>query len=329
MPPVGDLPTYRHRHRRSKRKHLRGQYCRLAFLLVVSFLGTLAYLRLHRTLSLPPPVAHHTINTFKGVEQEQQIYEGQMSVPEASLNQFLEQARGFALARLAGQTSYHGNADQPLFLVMGNGAGDADSLTSAISLSYLLSTYSHEKLPLKAPLPSNAVYVPLIQTNRSDSHLRPENEAILAAAGIKQEQILYLSDLTDSKAQRGLGLNLARAGVLSPSKGTYLGLVDHPQLEVPWLPTDSDQGGSDPGSERQVKLLVDHHADSGRHQDALLRVFRQPEGTDAANPTGSAQSIVVDLFSEAIKGNSAVFPQNLANMAISTVLIDTDNVSTC
>lgn len=192
-----------------------------------------------------------------------------------------------------------------------------DSLTSALSLSYLLTYYPHHSLPLSSSLPSNALYVPLIQTNRSDAHLRPENVASIKAAGLSEEEhILYLSDLTE-----GLSLKLASSPQLSPEWNTYLGLVDHPQLELPWL---SDEGSS----QRSVVLLVDHHADAGKHKEAALRVFREPEGAPdgRANPTGSAQSVIVELFKKEI-GQKQTFDHHLADLAMATILIDTDNVS--
>lgn len=192
---------------------------------------------------------------------------------------------------------------------------DLDSLTSAFSLSYFLTHLPHNSLPLKHPLPQNARYAPLIQTNRTDAHLRPENIASVKAAGIDQEDILYLSDLTDA------GLSLSGSDAFSPSHGTYLALVDHPQLELPWTTGETST------SERQVIIIVDHHADSGLHSDAALRVFREPEGSQDPNPTGSAQSVIIELFQKEIAAQVHQVPRSLADLAISTILIDTDNVS--
>ncbi|PWN30381.1 hypothetical protein BDZ90DRAFT_257462 [Jaminaea rosea] len=238
------------------------------------------------------------------------------SSARGDLRAFLRNARQSALTHLKDGPSSSSN---PLVLIMGNGAGDADSLTSAISLSYLLSTYPHLSLPLSSPLPEKAIYAPLIQTNRSDAHLRPENVAILAATGIDQQDILYLSDLVDAPP-KGLDLSLAKSPNFSPEHNTFLGLVDHPQLELPWTSGSSSQAS------RRVLLLVDHHADASQHQDASLRVFRQPEGSSDPNPTGSAQSIIIELFAKEIKADPAALPQGLADLAIATVLIDTDNM---
>lgn len=259
-------------------------------------------------------------------QQPQQASASASAPPHRDLKTLLRESKQAALEHL--RDSGNGTPPQrPLVLVMGNGAGDLDSLTSAFSLAYLLELYpsSIPALPLSSPLPQDARYVPLIQTNRSDAKLRPENIAAVAAAGIPQDDILYLSDLTDPPSADGLGLSLADSPLLGPAHNTFLGLVDHPQLELPWHGTGAAQ--------RHVALIVDHHADAGKHTDASLRVFREPEGAPdgRADPTGSAQSIVVDLFREAIqasgKGETPRFDRGLADLAMATVLVDTDNVS--
>lgn len=233
--------------------------------------------------------------------------------PPAKLGEFLRESKKIALDRLSSD-DYDTNARQPIVLVMGNGAGDLDSLTSAISLSHFLTHYPHKDLPLSSPLPADARYIPLIQTNRTDAHLRPENIASTSAANLTQDDILYISDLSES-------VSLRDSPRLSPQNGVYLALVDHPQLELSWVSTASK------GSERKVVAVVDHHADAGQHTDASLRIFRLPEGVQGANPTGSAQSVIVDLFADSLKADPGKVPRALADLAISTILIDTDNVS--
>lgn len=333
MPPIG-LP-FHHRYSHLRRRFSRGLLNRAGFclLVAVSLLTTAAILNLHKSIA-PAFASQHQAPWASSPDVSRTtrpISSDAMESSRSDLSSFVHRMKEFALARLGSQEDPSSPPpSSPLVLIMGNSAGDADSLTSAISLAYFLNKFPHTSLPLSSPLPANAVYVPLIQTNRSDSHLRPENVAMLAAAGVAQEDVLYLSDLTDPVASKGLGLDLARSEKLSPSKGTLLGLVDHPQLELPWQDGDSDSHVSNGGvqaDQRKVVILVDHHADVGKHQDASLRVFRQPEGSAEPNPIGSAQSIIVDLFTEFIARNAASVPRNLSNMAISTVLIDTDNVS--
>lgn len=318
MPPVTPRSQQRRRHHRLSRC---SPALRIALVALIAIITSLCYLRLHAALSPTlrrvAPWASSSSSTSLRYSTKMASQSASSSLTRGDLKGFLRNARQSALAHLEGKNA--GGSSSPLVLIMGNGAGDADSLTSAISLSYLLTAYPHSSLRLSSPLPDKAIYAPLIQTNRSDAHLRPENVAILAATGIDQQDILYLSDLTDS-SPKGLGLDLSKSAALSPEHNTYLGLVDHPQLELPWTMSSSSS------SSRRVILVVDHHADANKHQDAQLRVFRQPEGSSDPNPTGSAQSIVIELFAKEIAKDPSALPKELADLAIATVLIDTDNM---
>lgn len=284
----------------------------LGLILIISAAATLAFLRVHQLLS--PDWYPQPSDWLSSPQSGSSVTYETMS-HQSDLNAFLRHAKQSAIAHLKGEDS------RPLVLVMGNGAGDLDSLTSAISLSYMLAHLPHSGLPLsKTSLPADAIFAPLIQTNRSDVHLRPENVAILAATGVDQRDLLLLSDLTDQRSNGGLELDLAASEQLGPQHNTFLSLVDHPQLELPWT-----QHGEAPN--RHVLFIVDHHADAGQHMNAAMRVFREPEGTKKPSPTGSAQSIVVELFSAAVAQSPNSIPQALADLAISTILIDTDNVS--
>ncbi|CAO1619581.1 unnamed protein product [Parajaminaea phylloscopi] len=337
MPPV-DLPP---RHIQYRRHRLNGRLLpfrtagRCILLCILSLLITFAVVRLHASIASPFASQQQAPWSSPSKEQPAQVPYEVMGSPPADLSSFLREGKRFAVSRLSqpqNGSSSSTTTERPLVLIMGNGAGDADSLTSAISLCYFLTFQSHANLPLASPLPSNAVYVPLVQTKRTDFHLRPENVAMTAAAGLAQEDVLYISDLTDPSSSHGLALDLARSEALSPQRGTYLGLVDHPQLELPWQVDESQQasGSTDSheqwGRAREVIILIDHHADAGKHKDARLRVFRQPEGTAESDPVGSAQSIVVNLFAEDLARDAAKTPKSLADLAISTVLIDTDNM---
>ncbi|CAO1630511.1 unnamed protein product [Sympodiomycopsis kandeliae] len=290
--------------RRSRviRSRSRTHSLRLSVLLVLSVLGSLAYFTIHRNLY----ASDLRLSSNKMATEMQTS--STSSTEKPSLRSFLSESKQYALSRLSSSSS---DSSEPMVLIMGNGAGDLDSLTSALSLSYLLQYYLHSSLPLTKPFDKDTRYIPLIQTNRSDAHLRPENIASLQAADIPQEDILYLSDLTDSN---GLNLDLKTSEKFSVERNTFLGLVDHAQLELPWQSQSSSNNG-------HVSLIVDHHADVNEHQDAQLRVFRLPD----SNPTGSAQSIIIELFQDQIQGDHRL-PKEVADLAISTVLVDTDNL---
>lgn len=180
-------------------------------------------------------------------------------------------------------------AHEPLTLIMGNEAGDLDSAASAIALSYILNhneRYFREKYGLE-----HSTYVPLIQTPRAELHFRQENLLVYRAAHTSEEALLCVDD-DEVKAHR------ARA---------KLGLVDHPQLAVSW-------------GNRSVDIIVDHHEDEGAHPEAKLRILRSP----SKDPVGSASSLVALLAAESRHGG--VLPEQLADLLLSAIVLDTRNV---
>ncbi|EPQ28017.1 uncharacterized protein PFL1_04344 [Pseudozyma flocculosa PF-1] len=232
-----------------------------------------------------------------------------------SLDAFLTQAKSFALQRLGGSGAASSAAataataaaadsvpSVPITLVMGNEAGDLDSAASAISLSFLLSRFGP---PEGHQLPQST-YLPLIQSNHDDAVLRPENTAAFHASRIDPAHLLCLDDL-----QHHLGLSLD-SPAFSPEAGVSIALVDHPSLTGPW--------GGPKASHRRVEIIVDHHEDTGDHADAKMRIVKPP----SKEPVGSAASMVANLYRENLVSGAA--PKELADLLISAIVIDTDNL---
>ncbi|KAG5350390.1 putative exopolyphosphatase [Termitomyces sp. T112] len=143
-------------------------------------------------------------------------------------------------------------------VVMGNEAGDLDSVASSIAYAWLLSEV-HNK-------PS----IPLLQLERDDLDLRAENTHALSLAGITQpkEQLLFLTDLAP--------FSLTAPTAAFPSH--TFALVDHNTLASAYtfqnpLATVTD--------------ILDHHADEGNHLNASPRIII---------PSGSCTSHVSALF---------------------------------
>lgn len=219
-----------------------------------------------------------------------------------SLDEYLVQAKQDASTHLKAGSSSKGK----LTLIMGNEAGDLDSASCAIGLSYLLSRFGS---PSSFDLPQST-YAPLIQSMHTDDVLRPENTAAFRAAGIDPNHIFYLDDV-----QQTLGLKLD-SDAFSPSANVAIGLVDHPSLTGPW--------GGARAANRQVDIVVDHHEDVGDHADAKLRIVKSP----SQDPVGSCSSLIAELFAEhfAKPSPSDVGMRQVADLLISAIIIDTDNL---
>ncbi|KAJ7846370.1 hypothetical protein B0H14DRAFT_3679166 [Mycena olivaceomarginata] len=133
-------------------------------------------------------------------------------------------------------------------VVMGNEAGDLDSVASSIAYAWVQSEI-HKK-------PS----IPLIQIDRDDLNLRAENMYALQLAGINdpQQQLLCITDLEGVK----------------PFPSTTFALVDHNRLGALF---SSDNPNAN------VVAVVDHHEDEHLYADSADPRKIAPAGSCASH----------------------------------------------
>jgi len=186
-------------------------------------------------------------------------------------------------------------------VVMGNEAGDLDSIASAIAFAYLSTVAAPSLQPSasdgKGARPSYR-HVPLYQAEHADLALRPENVLAFSESRISQrEHVLFLDDLPQQKIHK-----------LS-QRGLKYALVDHNRLTA--------QFGHD---ESSVVAVIDHHQDEG--------LYKSSAGTTTPRliqvPTGSCSSLVAEYFH--IERGVTEVPKELADLLLSAIVIDTDNV---
>jgi len=206
------------------------------------------------------------------------------------------------LASLAGESS----STTPWVVVMGNEAGDLDSMASALAHAHLLNTLEGIRA------------VPLILTPRAALRLRPENELALRLtrpdAGQEtldslEHVLLCVDDLpvpTESLLARGV----------------KFALVDHNSLLGPFR----TQGGASEADavEASVVAILDHHADDGAHAAASPRII----DTSAA----SCASIVASHWASRLPkgatglGGQPLLPTEVARLLLSAILIDSNGL---
>ncbi|KAH9931452.1 uncharacterized protein B0H18DRAFT_989417 [Fomitopsis serialis] len=143
----------------------------------------------------------------------------------------------------------HNGRGKEWTVVMGNEAGDLDSLASAIAYAWYLSQEQQS--------PS----VALVQTPRGDLHLRAENAHALALAGLSFDDLLCMDDASPSESTS------------LPFPSTTFALVDHNRLSAQFSVDNSDA---------RVVAIIDHHADEGLHTEANPRIVTQGIGSCAA-----------------------------------------------
>ncbi|KAF8153165.1 hypothetical protein B0H34DRAFT_662612 [Crassisporium funariophilum] len=132
-------------------------------------------------------------------------------------------------------------------IVMGNEAGDLDSIASSIAYAWMQSEV------YKQPT------VPLIQLERADLNLRAENLFAFGLAGLSEplDELLTLTELSD----------------YTPFPSQTFALVDHNRLG-PVFSLNNPKA--------KVISVVDHHQDEGLYPDANPRIV-SPSGSCASH----------------------------------------------
>ncbi|RPD61702.1 DHH phosphoesterase [Lentinus tigrinus ALCF2SS1-7] len=134
-------------------------------------------------------------------------------------------------------------------VVMGNEAGDLDSIASAIAFAWYASKLQ------------GATAVPLTQTPRAELHLRAENLHALELAHLNADTDILCIDDVPHTADSGF-----------PSSS--FALVDHNRLGSRFSHSNSDA---------RVVAVVDHHEDEGLYHDtANPRLVAVPTGSCAS-----------------------------------------------
>ncbi|KAM6501276.1 exopolyphosphatase [Amanita muscaria] len=180
-------------------------------------------------------------------------------------------------------------------VVMGNEAGDLDTLASSIAYAYYLSTYKKTQS------------VALVQMDRIDIRLRAENLYALSLAGITDpaSQLLFLSDLSPS----------ASNPTTFPSN--KFALVDHNKLDPRYESPSA-----------VVTAIIDHHADEAQHLSADPRIIQEAGScssliADYFFPSTSSTTTTTRQDENETKFE---IPTELATLLTCAMLIDTNGL---
>jgi exopolyphosphatase len=201
-----------------------------------------------------------------------------MSVSSSALGQFLKEASSLVNLELSHQR----------VVVLGNEAGDLDSVAAAIALSFLLATSNDSAtLPNFAEIAfSRSRVLPVMNFRREDVSLRKDVSYVLSEAEIDGSYLIFIDDISLQQ--------------LASNQLLQLLLVDHNVL----CPSQAYAAA-------HVIGCVDHHADS-LQQASPLRCIRS---------VGSCCSIVADMFSQHPQLGQVAF------LLAAAITIDTRNLT--
>ena len=177
-------------------------------------------------------------------------------------------------------------------IVLGNQAGDLDSMASSVAYAALCSLSLFGSSGVSA-----AQVLPIMPIPRADFHLRREAVYVFQQAGISVDDLVFWDEVD-------LATCMARANIV---------LVDHNELRADLVDL-VDVGGevwADSGS--RVSGGVDQHVDKGKYLDAKPRIIE---------PVGSTATLVTQEF---LRQGEAI-PQEIVILLAGTLLLDTVNL---
>jgi len=189
-----------------------------------------------------------------------------------------------------------------LHVIMGNEAGDCDSIISSLALTYIYSNYEQ----------GTGMYLPLCSINRDDMSLRGETTLLLERCGINVKQLIYLDDDVTQ------ALFFDESSDISPSSPNMkdfvqITLTDHNRIR------SSMRAFSD-----NVIGIIDHHLDEKYHESAAIRSIAFDENRQKAL-SGSCCSLVTEELLKVV-GTSPIDPA-LASALLGTIVLDTMNMN--
>ena len=179
-------------------------------------------------------------------------------------------------------------------LVIGNPAGDADSIISAIVLAYVESIKGGEK---KTPVISIS--------EREMNTTRPEVSLLLDLVGVSEPSSSLL--FVDSPA---IKRDISASGV-------DVTLVDHNTLDERFVPKRGKKGW-------RVQEILDHHRDEGNYRDTCSNSGRNIAFQNDKALVSSTCTLIAEKLQEVW---DPPFPASIALLLLGIILLDTVNLS--
>jgi exopolyphosphatase len=201
--------------------------------------------------------------------------------------------RSLPSALLTQRQQYQYGRDQKLILVVGNEAGDLDSIVSSIGMAYLKSVVN------KTPC------VPLIPFTREEFRLRRDAVYLFDLVGFvlcqtneSPKELVFVNELDEFlKDSAGTKVNFPIELILTDhNKRT----IDHPLLE-----------------NAKVIEIIDHHTDSGDHPNV-----QGPGKRNIVAGLGSACTLVAELLLNAEDNGLCTIPTGLITLLMGTIILD-------
>mmetsp|Transcript_30185 Transcript_30185/g.44898 ORF Transcript_30185/g.44898 Transcript_30185/m.44898 type:complete len:489 (-) Transcript_30185:100-1566(-) len=194
-------------------------------------------------------------------------------------------------------------------IIMGNEAGDADSIISSLAYSYVKSLDDNDDETL--------IQQPIVCIPKDDLPLRRETTLLLDLCGIpyrRSDDLLFINDESiETLLSHGHGDNEEKNHILQ------LTLMDHNRIKSSLNHLSSN-----------VVEIVDHHQDEGYHQETMTTTTtsREIAFENGKATVGSTCTLVAErLFHSLEKKDEIVIDYSLGLALLGVILIDTMNMN--
>jgi len=212
-----------------------------------------------------------------------------MAVPFPSFQEYLVQQK---------QDAGTGGDNTDVHVVVGNTAGDADSIISALTYGFI------QSMVTKNTSTSRTTLIPIVSITQRDLETqRPEVSYMFRALGLEQiaDSLRYIDD--------PIVVSSSKAG---PGK-RKLTLVDHNRAEEAF---SSDAW--------EVVEILDHHQDEHRHLDTCQGDARQIAFENDKATVASTCTLVAERLKEL--SCDSQYPSTLSSLLLGTILLDSVNM---
>jgi len=191
--------------------------------------------------------------------------------------------------------------DSKVHLIMGNEAGDADSIISALALSYI-----QQQQHLKNEDIEETIVLPIVSVPRADISLRRDVMLLLDLAGITNlDDLLYIDDDLVTR-------HLLPSTLSTTSKAT-LTLVDHNRIRSSLSHLSS-----------MVTEIVDHHEDENSHEQVVGAEKRSIAYENGVATVASTCTLITERLFQ--NQNNRPIDASLGLLLLGVILLDSVNM---
>ena len=214
------------------------------------------------------------------------------------------------------------------YIIMGNEAGDADSVVSALTLAYILNHQSQSHSDSDSHINDAKSFIPMISIPKADMPLRRDVILLLESCGINvMSDLMYLDDVV---LQSYLS-KVSESDASNVSNDIQMILTDHNAIRKDLSHLSSN-----------VCLILDHHQDENQHlhlnestnneQQQHQRYFSSFSNRDIAfengkGTVGSSCTLVTERIKCDMEENFLPMNPSISFMLLGTILLDTSNMN--